>query len=134
MKYLESSETRKKLNFAMDNVGKQNIPLIDKLAKKRHQVAQILGYNSYADFTLESKMAHNVENVEKLLDGLTQKITNMSRQENQKIIDFKRSFKGQEDSEFNTWDYAYYVTRFNEKQNGFSEKDLASYFPAEHVK
>lgn len=39
MKYLESPETRKKLNFAMDNVGKQNIPLIDKLAKKRHQVA-----------------------------------------------------------------------------------------------
>lgn len=134
MRYLELEETRKKLNFAMENVGKNNIPLINELAKKRHIAAQMLNYSSFADLTLEPRMAHNIKNVETLLDGLTHRITNMGRQEHQKVVDFKRSFPGQEESDFNTWDYAYYVSRYNEKNNGFNEKDLASYFPAEHVK
>jgi Zn-dependent oligopeptidase len=81
MRYLELEETRKKLNFAMENVGKNNIPLINELAKKRHIAAQMLNYSSFADLTLEPRMAHNIKNVETLLDGLTHRITNMGRQE-----------------------------------------------------
>jgi len=94
----------------------------------------MLNYSSYAELTLEPRMAHNIKNVEKLLDGLTHKITNMGRVEHQKIIDFKRTFPGKQEAEFNTWDNSYYISRYNEKTNGFSEKDLAAYFPAEHVK
>jgi Zn-dependent oligopeptidase len=37
MSKIDSDETRKKLNFALDNVGKQNIPIMNELAKKRHE-------------------------------------------------------------------------------------------------
>jgi len=60
MKYLESEETRKKLNFALENVGSQNVPIINELSKKRHIVAQMLNYSSYAELTLEPRMAHSI--------------------------------------------------------------------------
>jgi len=94
MRYIESDEVRKKLNFALENVGKQNIPLINELSKKRHIAAQMLNYSSFADLTLEPRMAHSIKNVEKLLDSLTHRITNMGRVEHQKIVDFKRTFPG----------------------------------------
>jgi len=72
MRYIESDETRKKLNFALENVAsKENVPIINELTKKRHVVAQMLGYSSFADMTLEPRMAHSIKNVEKLLDGIT---------------------------------------------------------------
>jgi len=39
MRYLDNAETRKKLNFALENVGKQNVPIINELSKKRHLAA-----------------------------------------------------------------------------------------------
>jgi Zn-dependent oligopeptidase len=41
----------------------------------------MLNYSSFADLTLEPRMAHSIKNVEKLLDGLTHKITNLGRKE-----------------------------------------------------
>jgi len=39
MRYIESEEVRKKLNFALENVAKQNVPIINDLSKKRHIAA-----------------------------------------------------------------------------------------------
>jgi len=52
----------------------------------------------------------------------------------QEIKDFKKSFKGQEHSEFNTWDWPFYVSQFNEKKSGFDESRITEYFQAEVVK
>jgi len=79
---MESEDARKKLNFALDNIAaKQNVPIINKLSKMRQEAAQMLNYTSYAEMTLKPKMAHNVKNVEKLLDGITHRITDMGRKE-----------------------------------------------------
>ena len=84
-----------------------------------------MNYTSYAEMTLEPKMAHNIKNVEKLLDGLTHKITAIGRKERQKVIDFKRTFPGQAESEFNTWDQTFYGSRYKDKTAGFTEVELA---------
>ena len=66
----------------MDNVcKKENVPIINTLIQKRNQVALMLGYSSNAAMTMEGRMAGNVENVEKLLDDLTHKITPQGKKE-----------------------------------------------------
>ena len=66
----------------MDNVcKKENVPIINTLIQKRNQVALMLGYSSNAAMTMEGRMAENVENVEKLLDDLTHKITPQGKKE-----------------------------------------------------
>ena len=135
MRQLENEETRKKLNLAMDNVcKKENVPIINTLIEKRNQVALMLGYSSNAAMTMEGRMAENVENVEKLLDDLTYKITPQGKKEMQEIKNFKKSFEGQDSKDFNTWDWTYYVSKFDEKKNGFEESTVTEYFQAEFVK
>lgn len=65
----------------------------------------MLGYSSNAEFVLSNnRMAKNVNNVEKMLDDLTHRITPMGRKELQALTDFKRSHKGHEGEHFEKWD------------------------------
>lgn len=73
----------------------------------------MLGYSSNAEFVLQDKMAKKVENVEKLLDDLTQRITPLGRKELQAMTDFKRSFKNHSSDTFEKWDQATYASQYN---------------------
>ena len=68
---LKLEESRKKMKAAMDNVNRDNLPILDELMLKRHKAAQMLNYTNNSERTLEDKMAKNIENVEKLLNDLT---------------------------------------------------------------
>lgn len=82
MAMLENPETRKKMNLLMENVcADKNVPIINQLVQKRDKVAKMLGYTSYSQFAMVGRMAEKVENVEKLLDDLTHKITPIGRRE-----------------------------------------------------
>ena len=50
------------------------------------------------------------------------------------MTDFKRTYKGHEKDDFEMWDRAFYLPKFNKKHNGFEESTIGKYFPAEHVK
>ena len=76
----------------------------------------------------------SVENVEELLDDLTQKITPQGKREMEELKKFKRSHKGQESADFNTWDWTYYVSKFDEQKSGFDEATITEYFQPEFVK
>lgn len=67
--------TRMKLKEAMDNVNRNNLPIVDKLMKMRHESALLLNYTNFSERTLEDKMAKNIDNVEKLLNDLTLRIS-----------------------------------------------------------
>jgi len=59
----------------MDNVNKDNLPILDELMTKRHESALLLNYTNFSERTLEDKMAKNIDNVEKLLNDLTLRIS-----------------------------------------------------------
>lgn len=82
MSLVKSDETRKKLDFMLDNLANNtNIPILNQLIVKRDKVAKMLGFSSNAEFVLQDKMAKKIENVEKLLDDLIHRITPMGRKE-----------------------------------------------------
>lgn len=70
-------------------------------------------------------MAKSVENVEKLLDDLTKKITPLGRDELQKLTDFKRTFKGHEHDDFEKWDHGIYSKKYDEKMLGYDESEIS---------
>lgn len=76
MKFIDSEDARKRLDFASNNVNaKDNVPLIEKLTEKRQELAELMGYSSYTELTLKDKMAKAPQAVEKLLDDLTHRIS-----------------------------------------------------------
>jgi len=70
-----NENTRKLMKEAMDNVNRDNLPIMDELMTKRHQSALLLNYTNFSERTLEDKMAKNIDNVEKLLNDLTLRIS-----------------------------------------------------------
>jgi Zn-dependent oligopeptidase len=71
LKLVQDEDTRKKLFFAYQNLASQNTPLIEQLVQKRHEMALILGFSSYSEYTLQRKMARNPETVQKFEEDLT---------------------------------------------------------------
>jgi Zn-dependent oligopeptidase len=57
--------------MAFQNLASQNTPLIESLVEKRHEMASILGFSSYSEYTLQKKMAKNPSTVQKFEEDLT---------------------------------------------------------------
>ena len=71
MTICKNETTRHTLYNAQENLHKAvNIPLMDELLTIRNETAALLGYSSYSEMVIEDRMAKNISNVEKLLDGL----------------------------------------------------------------
>ena len=66
---------RKIFKHATDNINQENIPLNDQLIHKRFEASRLLNYSSFSERTIENMMAKNIGNVEKLLNELTQRIS-----------------------------------------------------------
>ena len=78
-------------------------------------------------------MAKNIYNVEKLLNELTQRISEQGSTEMDKIIAFKRKKTGNPKAEFNSWDTSFYMSRYDEEVGKVDESKLSEYFPADRV-
>ena len=75
MTYADNGELRKQMYLAHMSVCTHdneynNLPLVPRIVNLRRQLANMLGYKTFADFILERRCAENVENVERLLHDL----------------------------------------------------------------
>lgn len=135
MKILELEASRKKLDFAKNNVAaKENVPMIDQLVQKRQELALLFNYTSYSQMTLENRMAKNVETVEKFEDELTDRIHSQGIDEMDKLLQFKRKITNEPDAKLFNWDISYYSGLFKKESHGVDEDKIREYFPSENVK
>lgn len=75
MMYSTQRDLRKKMFMARATQGthdneNNNLEVCKRLINLRREMAQLLGYKTYADFVMKYRMASNVSNVYKLLDDL----------------------------------------------------------------
>ena len=71
---LKLEATRAKVYKALNTkLVDKNIPILEQLVQKRHQLARLYNYSSYSDFTLRSNMAQNASTVQEFEEKLTKK-------------------------------------------------------------
>ena len=134
--YADDRELRKKMSLAFGKRGFQenennNEELILKLIKLKKERANLLGYNSHADFVLEERMAESVLLVNNFLDDLSQNALPFAKKEWEQIEDFAKNKLGLE--ELNKWDTAYVSEKLKQELFDFDEQILKPYFPLENV-
>ena len=135
MKQIKSEDTRKMIDYALGVQNKEkNVPILESLAKKKHQLALILGYNSFSEFILEDRMAKTPQTVADFEDKLTKKIQDQGAKEKQVLIDLKRNLTGDPSAEFYNWDSAYYKGILEKQNFQIDEESLKEFFPSDHVK
>jgi oligopeptidase A len=99
-----------------------NRALIDRILELRAEKAKILGYQTYAELSLATKMAPSVDEVERLLLELQK----TSRPVAQKELD---ELKGLAGTDIAHWDVGFWAEKLREQKYAFSEEELRPYFP-----
>lgn len=133
----EKRELREKLYKAYLNRGNNdnendNNEILADVVQLRVKKAHILGYESYADYRLATRMAKKPEAVDELLNKLWAKALPAAKEEAkelQKMID-----KEGKDFELASWDWWYYTEKLRKEQYNLEDSELRPYFQLEKVR
>ncbi|MFD2601324.1 M3 family metallopeptidase [Flavobacterium suzhouense] len=136
MTYADNRELRKELAIAFGAKGFQknefdNQEIVLKIAKLRHQRAELLGYASHANFVLEERMAESPEKVKSFLNDLLAKAKPAAQKEFAELTAFAKETDGIDHLE--KWDGAYYSEKLKQKLFNLDDEKLKPYFKLENV-
>ncbi|MFN6474602.1 MAG: M3 family metallopeptidase [Nostoc sp. SerVER01] len=109
-----------------------NNPLIKRIFELRQELADLLGFGSYAELSLASKMAPNVEAVEALLEELRQASYDAAVKDLEELQAFAASH-GKEYQDLKHWDISFWAERQREAKFAFTAEELRPYFPLPQV-
>lgn len=140
IRYLKNRELRKTLyeahttraSDAGPHAGKwDNTTIMDDILKIRHELAQLIGFNNYADYSLATKMAKTSTEVLGFLNNLVDKSKSVARQEYQEIAELAQRVDGI--SELEVWDIPYYSEQLQQSIFNFTQEDVRPYFPIDQA-
>ncbi|MBW4675006.1 MAG: M3 family metallopeptidase [Desmonostoc geniculatum HA4340-LM1] len=109
-----------------------NNPLIKRILELRQELADLLGFGSYAELSLASKMAPNVEAVEALLEELRQASYDAAVKDLGELQAFAASH-GEQYQNLKHWDISFWAERQREAKFAFTAEELRPYFPLPQV-
>jgi peptidyl-dipeptidase Dcp len=137
LQYSEKRELREKLYKAMYNRGNNNNEfdnkeIIKKTLTLRTKRSQLLGFDTYAAYTLDDQMAKTPEKVFELLYKLWVPALNNAKSESAEI----QAMIKKEGGNFNveSWDWWYYTEKIRKEKYDLDENQLRPYFELNNVR
>jgi len=130
MKYLESSDVRKKLYYAFATRASSgdldNQPLVFEILQLRDKMAKMLGFSNYAEQSLVAKMAEDVNAV----DALNSKLFDTARPAAERELAELRTFAASQGytGDLKLWDTTYWSERLKKEKFSYDEEALRPYF------
>ena len=136
LQYADNRELRKQIWEAYKNRSDQGNEFDNKaglieIANLRREKAQLLGYNTHADYVLEESMAKNADNVYKLLNQLWAPAlakAKVERDEMQALVKAEGH-----DFSIEPWDWRYYEEKLRKQKFDLDEQEIKPYFSLEKV-
>lgn len=108
-----------------------NTPIMKEILTARKQLALLLGYSNYAEFSLVPKMAKTTAEVVHFLNALSIASVQKAKEEFEELAQFaKESF---DVKQLEAWDVAYYSEKLRELRYDISEEAIRPYFPENQV-
>lgn len=131
MTYSTQRDLRRQMYMARNQVcihdnDENNLAICKRMVNLRREIAQLLGYDTYADYVLKHRMATNVANVYNLLDSLIEAYKPTAEQERKEL----REFAGME---LEPWDVAFYSHKLQLERYNLDSEMLRPYFKLENV-
>ena len=137
MKYCKNRELREQLYRAYNTQCTHdneynNLDIVKKLVNLRLELAQLLGFETAADYVLTKRMAANSNNVYQLLNQLLEAYTPTAQKEVAEVQALAQELEG-EDFQLMPWDWAFYSRILKEKKFNIDEEILRPYFELNKV-
>ncbi len=136
IKYADNRELREKMFRAFSSRcfkkdGMDNQEVIHKIVNNRLKLAKLLGYDSYAEYVLEERMAKTPEKVNGFLSDLLHQSKPTALKEYAEVQAF--SHKLGADFEIQRWDWPYYSEKLRSEKFSITDEMTKPYFQLEKV-
>lgn len=137
MTYSTQRDLRHQMYMARNTVGthdntENNLKICQQLVNLRREIAQLLGYDTYADYILKHRMASDTDRVYQLLNDLIEAYKPTAMQEKKSLEELARRLEGSE-FEMQPWDTAYYSHKLQMERYNLDAEMLRPYFQLENV-
>jgi thimet oligopeptidase len=127
------ANTRRRVLLKFENIqGDTNTKIIEEILELRYQMASLLGYETFAHFVLEERMAKNPQNVFQFLNKLKNKVKLHMAKELAKLLELKRK-EDPAAHKIEPWDWRYYTNLLKKTEYAVDEEEVRQYFPLNHV-
>ena len=140
MTYCDNRKLREEIYYAYQtrasdqgpHAGKyNNMEIITSTLKLRQEMAQLLGFNNYADYSFATKMAESPDQVCSFLEELADKSINAAKKDWKELQDYCQTYF--KIKELQPWDLSYYSEKMRHQLYAISQEELRVYFPVTKV-
>ncbi len=108
-----------------------NSEVMDEILAIRHELAQLLGFQNYAERSLATKMAEEPQQVLDFLRDLAGRSLELAKADLEELHRYAREQHGM--AELQPWDLGYYAEKLRQAKYAISQEDLKPYFPENRV-
>lgn len=137
MTYSSNRELKEQLwraynSRAMVEGANDNRDIVKRIAELRLKMANLLGYETYADYVLEERMAESADNVNNFLKELLDATKKYADKDYATINAYAKSLGLQ--GEVMPWDFGYYSEKYKNEKYALSDEMVKPYLKLDNVK
>nr|WP_302349409.1 M3 family metallopeptidase [uncultured Prevotella sp.] len=135
---LQNRELRRKVYMASihradgTNPDFNTFPIVTEIAKLRAEKGKLMGYDNYADYSLENTMAKNSKNVDDFLKQLIKEYAPKADAETKAIEEYAQKTEGK-DFKLEPYDRFYYSAKMKKEMLNISDDEVKPYFNIDSV-
>ncbi|MBO5808343.1 MAG: M3 family metallopeptidase [Bacteroidales bacterium] len=134
LKYSENRELRRQIWTAYNTraIGGEfdNTEIVKKIVDLRIKIANILGYETYADYALEERMAKSKQNVTEFIMNLLEPSLPFAKKDVADVFAYAKK-NGFEGKRLESWDFSYWSEKYQQAEYSLSAEELKPYFQLE---
>lgn len=130
LRYCSVEATRKACWEGARTIGSgkyDNAPVVGRIMELRRELAELQGFDTFADLTTLRRMVGGGKNALKFVDDMMQKVKPAFDAECQQVLDFVTKKTGRVTTELNPWDRSYYMRELAEELYDFDAESLRPY-------
>jgi oligopeptidase A len=135
MRLSKSDEARKKLYMKYTNrASDKNLVILEKLILNRTELAELLGYKTFAEYRLVTRMAKTPKTVWDFENGLIEKVQEKGKSDYEEVLQVKRNLTGNDTVRVvNSWEYGYYSNILKRDKYKVDSEKVKEYFEINNV-
>ncbi len=111
----------------------ENVPILERVLVLRHEKARLLGYETWADYAVEPRMAKTPSEVKKFLTDASQRVREPAKREYAEFAEEHARHGGDPSKRLPLQDRLYLQQLLGKRKYGFDSKVLSEYFEVESV-
>lgn len=132
--YAKNDSLRRRVYLEVINRGyPRNMPILNKMIAIRHEIANLLGFPTWADYDTSDKMVKTAKNVADFLETLAGASAQALQEEYQRLLELKRR-EFPDSLKIQDGEVSYWRRRLEQQEVGADLQQVRNYFPYERVK